>query len=257
MPPSSSTRADRKLVVAMDTIVEGVHFPVDTDAADIGYRALAVNLSDLAAMGAEPAWMTLSLSLPQATSVAAWISRRVVRARGSARRRAGRRRHGARPSRHHSADRGLGRSRSLADALRCESRAICCSFPACRAKRLRVLQSSSRSIARDGAAVHLQQRFLRPEPRIALGRAAADDCHRRDGCFRWLADRSRQAVRRQRLRAQLNVDALPRSAAMRELFDADACLDYALAGGDDYEMLFTRRARSRVCLVRTCMRIQP
>src|SRR5262245_13513315 len=60
------TRSDRHLVVAMDTIVEGVHFPVGTDAADIGYRALAVNLSDIAAMGAEPTWMTLSLSLPDA-----------------------------------------------------------------------------------------------------------------------------------------------------------------------------------------------
>lgn len=60
------THAGRKLVVAMDTIVEGVHFLAESDAADIGYRALAVNLSDLAAMGAEPAWMTLSLSLPRA-----------------------------------------------------------------------------------------------------------------------------------------------------------------------------------------------
>src|SRR5688572_2864267 len=61
-----NVRPDRKLVVAMDTIVDGVHFPVGTAPADIGYRALAVNLSDLAAMGAEPAWMTLSLSLPEA-----------------------------------------------------------------------------------------------------------------------------------------------------------------------------------------------
>src|SRR5262245_30452860 len=65
-------RPGRKLVVAMDTIVEGVHFPIDTDAADIGYRALVVNLSDIAAMGAEPAWMTLSLSLPRANEE--WLS---------------------------------------------------------------------------------------------------------------------------------------------------------------------------------------
>ena len=63
---------DKRLVVAMDTIVEGIHFPVATAAADIGYRALAVNLSDLAAMGAEPAWMTLSLSSPAADE--AWIA---------------------------------------------------------------------------------------------------------------------------------------------------------------------------------------
>ena len=57
---------DRELVVSMDTLVEGVHFPMETDAEDIGYKALAVNLSDLAAMGAEPAWITLSLTLPEA-----------------------------------------------------------------------------------------------------------------------------------------------------------------------------------------------
>lgn len=54
------------LVIATDTLNAGVHFPVDTAARDIGWKALAVNLSDLAAMGAQPAWCTLSLSLPSA-----------------------------------------------------------------------------------------------------------------------------------------------------------------------------------------------
>lgn len=55
-----------QLVTATDVMVEGVHFPTDTPAYDIGYKALAVNLSDMAAMGAEPAWMTLVLTLPHA-----------------------------------------------------------------------------------------------------------------------------------------------------------------------------------------------
>jgi len=54
----------RQLVAATDTLNSGVHFAADAQAADIGWKALAVNLSDLAAMGAEPAWCTLSLSLP-------------------------------------------------------------------------------------------------------------------------------------------------------------------------------------------------
>ena len=58
--------AGMQLVVAMDTLNSGVHFPPDTAPADIGWKALAVNLSDLAAMGALPAWCTLSLSLPDA-----------------------------------------------------------------------------------------------------------------------------------------------------------------------------------------------
>jgi thiamine-monophosphate kinase len=54
------------LAVAMDTLVEGIHFPVKTSAYDIGYKSLAVNLSDLAAMGAQPAWLSLALTMPEA-----------------------------------------------------------------------------------------------------------------------------------------------------------------------------------------------
>jgi thiamine-monophosphate kinase len=60
-----------ELVVTADTLNAGVHFPHDASAAGIGWKALAANLSDLASMGARPAWCTLSLSLPQAD--AAWI----------------------------------------------------------------------------------------------------------------------------------------------------------------------------------------
>jgi thiamine-monophosphate kinase len=56
--------AGQELAVAIDTLVEGVHFPRGTAAADIGWKALAVNLSDLAAMGASPAWALLALTLP-------------------------------------------------------------------------------------------------------------------------------------------------------------------------------------------------
>ena len=57
---------DRHLVVATDTLVSGIHFPVDSPPHAVGYRALAVNLSDLAAMGAKPQWFFLNLSLPEA-----------------------------------------------------------------------------------------------------------------------------------------------------------------------------------------------
>lgn len=57
--------AGGRLVVSMDTLVAGVHYPEHTPAQDIGYKVLAVNLSDMAAMGAEPAWATLALSMPE------------------------------------------------------------------------------------------------------------------------------------------------------------------------------------------------
>lgn len=60
-------RANEQLVVTADTLNSGVHFPAETPAFDIGWKTLAVNLSDLAAMGARPAWCTLALSLPEAS----------------------------------------------------------------------------------------------------------------------------------------------------------------------------------------------
>lgn len=63
---------DTQLAVSVDTLVAGVHFPEDADAANIASRALRVCLSDLAAMGAEPRWFTLALTLPDVNE--AWLA---------------------------------------------------------------------------------------------------------------------------------------------------------------------------------------
>ena len=55
----------QRLAVTMDTLVAGVHFLADSNAADIAHKAVAVNLSDLSAAGAEPAWLMLSLTMPE------------------------------------------------------------------------------------------------------------------------------------------------------------------------------------------------
>src|SRR5580704_10386599 len=68
-----SLTQNTELVAAVDTIVAGRHFPEGTDARSIGHRALAVNLSDLAAMGATPAWATLALTVPCVDT--AWLER--------------------------------------------------------------------------------------------------------------------------------------------------------------------------------------
>ncbi|HYQ91782.1 MAG TPA: thiamine-phosphate kinase, partial [Candidatus Competibacteraceae bacterium] len=60
VPPGES------LAVTLDMLVAGTHFLADVDPEGIGHKSLAVNLSDLAAMGATPAWITLGLSLPAA-----------------------------------------------------------------------------------------------------------------------------------------------------------------------------------------------
>jgi len=61
-----NTSSDEQLLISIDTLNIGVHFPQQTSAYDIGYKALAVNLSDIAAMGGVPKWFTLAMSLPEA-----------------------------------------------------------------------------------------------------------------------------------------------------------------------------------------------
>jgi thiamine-monophosphate kinase len=229
----------RKLVVAMDTIVEGVHFLPGTNAADIGYRAVAVNVSDLAAMGAQPSWMTLSLSLPHVNEqwldgfaaglfeladahdvaliggdtvkgplvvtvqIAGWVE----------------------------ADRWLTRSGAKPGDL-----VFVSGVPGEAAAGLDVIR---KGLPSSHAASHLRQRFLRPEPRVALGRALRPIASAAMDVSDGLLTDLRKLCAASGCAARIDVDALPQSAAMQQLFDADACVDYALAGGDDYEIMFT------------------
>ncbi len=71
LPRDDQDPADARLVTVTDSLVEGTHFPADYSPECIAHRSLATNLSDLAAMGAQPLWFTLSLSLPAAEST--WL----------------------------------------------------------------------------------------------------------------------------------------------------------------------------------------
>lgn len=253
----------RELVVAVDTIVAGVHFPPDIPPEAIGHRALAVNLSDLAAMGATPAWFTLALTLPRADE--AWLaafSRGLldlagafdvalvggdttsgplaitVQAMGHALPGAAIRRSGA-----HTGD-AIFVSGTPGDA----------------AAGLAVLRG--RLAPRSSAAgAYLLGRFLRPAPRVALGRAlvgvasAAIDVS--DGLFGDLD----KLLTASHLGARVELDALPLSAELAQSVDRATALRNATAGGDDYELCFTVptprleaiaeiQARARVSLTR-------
>ena len=63
------------LAVTVDAVVEGVHFGAGFSPEDVGWKALAVNLSDLAAMGARPLWALCALAVPRGSD-----PRRLVRA---------------------------------------------------------------------------------------------------------------------------------------------------------------------------------
>ncbi|VAW55110.1 Thiamine-monophosphate kinase [hydrothermal vent metagenome] len=64
---------NKQLLITTDTLISGVHFPIETAAEDIAYKAIMVNLSDLAAMGATPAWLTLAITLPEFNE--GWLER--------------------------------------------------------------------------------------------------------------------------------------------------------------------------------------
>ena len=242
-----------------DAHVEGVHFDRRYSApADIGYRALAVNLSDLAAMGATPAWALLSLMLPDdllVSDVEAMVEGSAelgqqfgceviggnltrspgplvvdVTAVGEVKPRRVLTRSGGRPGD------GLWVSGSIGAA----------------AAGLEMLGSGSRG----GDCI---ARYLRPEPRVRLGVAAAQARAVRaamdlsDG----LADAIHQLAEASGCGVEIDGDALPIDPAARAWWE-DAGHDpvvRATTGGDDYELLFAvprtwggrlRHARSRV-----------
>jgi thiamine-monophosphate kinase len=232
-------RADRKLVVAMDTIVEGVHFPAGFEAAHIGYRALAVNLSDIAAMGAEPAWFTLSLSMPR--SEEQWVEQFAAGLFELADD------HGVALVGGDTVKGPLVVTVQLAgwvetdrwltrDGARPGDLVVVSGVPGEAAGGLATLQQALPS---NESIEHLRRRFSRPTPRVSLGRmlrgiaTAAMDIS--DGL---LTDLDKLCAA-SRCGASIDLDALPKSSALLATFDAAACVDYAVAGGDDYEILFT------------------
>lgn len=67
-----SAPTNQEIAITTDTLVSGVHFPVNTSPRAIGHKAIAVNLSDLAAMGAEPSWVSLAITLPKVEE--SWVT---------------------------------------------------------------------------------------------------------------------------------------------------------------------------------------
>lgn len=246
LPPGES------LVVTTDTLVAGRHFPLDALPFDIGWKALAVNLSDLAAMGATPVGVTLAITLPSADE--AWLAAFAegffaladahgvpliggdttrgplsitVTALGSVPHAQALRRDGAEPGdliyvSGTLGDGGLGLA--LAQG------------------RLQDVHLPPLHQA------HALARLHRPTPRLALGLAlrgiasAAMDVS--DGLVQDLGHLLKASGRMQPLGATLTLEQLPLSPAMHYLAGEGEALqqqvlDWALAAGDDYELLLT------------------
>lgn len=238
------------LAVTTDTLVAGRHFPDDAVAFDIGWKSLAVNLSDLAAMGATARWVTLAITLPdndanflrdfsrgffalaeqaQVSLVGGDTTRGplsiTVTAMGTVPAVQALRRDGAR------AGDDLYVSGTLGDAGL--------------GLRLALEQWLDDIAPQDSA--HALERLHRPQPRLSLGcglRGLASACMDvSDG----LAQDLGHLLRASQAGAELELDALPLSPALQAIDPAFATI-LALTSGDDYELLFTAPASARAAI---------
>lgn len=248
--------AGRHLVVATDTLNAGVHFPRDTAPADIGWKALAVNLSDLAAMGAEPAWCTLSLSLPMADPH--WLDafldgfldlaarHRVALVGGDTTRgplsicvtvhgfvEPGRalRRDGARVGD------DIWVSGTLGDAAGALALAEgdAANVPQSSAPQLHRCSALQWAASREA----LRGRLDRPTPRVEVGLQLAGIAHAAIDLSDGLLSDLGHVCRASGVGAEVDLDALPCSGALGSGFDSARRRELQAATGDDYELCFT------------------
>ncbi|GAB2502492.1 thiamine-phosphate kinase [Lysobacter humi (ex Lee et al. 2017)] len=237
--------AGMQLAIAMDVLNAGVHFPVDTAPADIGWKALAVNLSDLAAMGASPAWCTLGLALPQGDAafvdglldgfLALADAHRVALVGGDTTRgplSVSVTAHGLLPP-------GSALRRGVA---RAGDSVWISGTPGDAAGALGALGlglAVPHEHAPADALAALRARLDRPTPRVALGLALRGVAHAcidiSDGL---LADAAHVAAA-SGVAVEFDVDLWPTSPALAAAFDTDARRVLQAGGGDDYELLFT------------------
>ncbi|MBK4714588.1 MULTISPECIES: thiamine-phosphate kinase [Tenebrionibacter/Tenebrionicola group] len=238
------------LAISTDTLVSGIHFLADIDPRDLACKALAVNLSDLAAMGADPAWLTLSLTLPEVNeswleafsdSLFERLSYYDMQLIGGDTTRGplsmtlgihgfvpvGRalRRSGAQPGDWIYVTGTLGDSAAGLAILQ---------------QKLQVCDSRQ--------AEYLISRHLHPTPRILQGQAlrglASSAIDLSDG----LASDLGHILKASGCGARIELSRLPLSGTLTACVSHEQALNWALAGGEDYELCFTVPERNRGAL---------
>lgn len=231
---------DHQLAITTDTLIANIHFSEDLSAADIGYKSLAVNLSDLAAMGATPAWVTLALTLPQANKK--WLSefcngffelanRYQVQLIGgdlthgpltitiAA--------HGFIPK-----NQALKRSTAKPGDLIYITNTIGDAALGLQIEQKKISLSAE-------CQKYCLGRLHRPEPRIEIGEHLRDIASAAIDISDGLAADLGHILQMSHVGAELDLDTLPLSDALQHSISKDHALHLALTGGDDYELCFT------------------
>jgi thiamine-monophosphate kinase len=248
-------RPGSELVVTADMLVEGRHFGSGADPEKLGHKALAVNLSDIAAMGARPLWTTLALALPRADArwLAAFsrgfmrLARRhgvdlvggdttrgplniCVQVVGEVPRGGALRRDGAR------AGHDIWVSGTLGDAA--------------------LALAAGRMRLRPGERRALEGKLNAPTPRIGLGIALRGVARSAIDISDGLVADLGHICERSRVGAVVELGSIPASAVLRrqlERLEARAAL---LGGGDDYELCFTAARSRRDTIARIARRLR-
>lgn len=234
-----------QLAVTTDTLIAGVHFPLSTSPFDIGYKSLAVNLSDLAAMGAAPAWVTMALTLPQADE--AWLqafcdgfftlaNRCQTQLIGG------------------DLTRGALSITVQAMGLLPAGKAMLRSG----AKPDDLIYVTGTLGDAGGALLALQQslpvdtalaaRLNKPEPRLAQGQALLDIATACIDISDGLTADLSHILEASNTGAVIFVDHLPLSQILRQTAGDEKALALALTAGDDYELCFTVSPEKRTAL---------
>jgi thiamine-monophosphate kinase len=228
--------AGRQQVQVIDTLVEGVHFPSTMAAADVGYRAVAVNLSDVAAMGATPRWMTLALTLSDkdeqwvddfAAGLFEAASAHDVDLVG------GDTTHGnvVVATVHVTGDVEAGEALLRSGAQIGDTVFV--------TGTLGDAAAGLEMIENDRYDEYLVQRFLRPTPRVEKGRELAGRASGAIDVSDGLVGDLRKLCEASGAGAEIDIDKLPLSKALRAHFGKEDAQRFALTGGDDYELCFT------------------
>lgn len=231
---------NNQLVVTTDTLVEGIHFLKDIDPKVLAYKSVAVNLSDLAAMGADPAWLTLALTLPKSDE--AWLAgfaeglnqiceyygialvggdttrgplTITLTAMGHVPSDRGIYRHGANPGDWIFVTGTLGDS---AAGLKLLTGDLSCD---------------------EDLKEFLVTKHLRPVPRVLAGRSLRGIASACMDLSDGLAGDIKHICKASEVSAHINIEQLPLSSALQQAVGEANAQSLAIVGGEDYELLFT------------------
>ncbi|MEG9490452.1 thiamine-phosphate kinase [Mannheimia indoligenes] len=239
----TSLKPNQQLAITTDTLVCGAHFLPTISPADLAYKSVAVNLSDLASMGAEPAWISLALTLPEIDHD--WLAEfsehffdildhynvdliggdttkghlsLTLTAQGIVPQDKGLFRHNAKVGDWIYVSGTLGDSAAGLQLL---------------------LKQKTNNLNWNKDESYLIQRHLRPTPRVLLGLTIASIANAAIDVSDGLLSDLGHILKRSNCGAVLNLDDLPLSEPLLNCYSKEEAEHFALSGGEDYELCFT------------------